>query len=651
MNARSVVPVVFALLVAPLPTPAQEHPFTLKGLVVTASPTPRPADAVGRSVTVLEGEELRVRGLWRVLDALREVPGLSVVQGGSFGGATSVFLRGGESDYVQVLVDGVQVNQPGGSFDFSGLTLENVERIEVVRGPASSLFGSDAVAGVIHVITGSGRGEVSGSLAMRAGSYGRRDLTASVSGGSATSGWSFSLGSFRTDGVLPFNNAHRNTVLSGAVRLAPDAATGVAVAVRLADRVYRFPTDATGAATDRNSFTFADEASVSASVSRWLGDVFQVRGHVGVHRTDGGTDDQADGPADTLGAFGFTSLDHVQRATADVRIAAHMGTHVGTLGGEVEEQTLRSFSESLSQWGSSAGRSSHDRWNRAAYAHVNGERGTLSYGVGGRLEQNERFGRFVTWNVEATWRAAAGTRVRASAGRSVKEPTFFENFADGFVTGNPALDPERARSWDAGIEQSWLRGRLTLRATYFHQAFRDLIEYTSAPPEAGDPNYFNVGGANARGAEMGAEVRLGSVRAGGDWTWLDTEVVQPDPSDGSGSAFSGGARLLRRPTHTGRAFVGVQGAWGGLRLDAQRVGSRDDRDFSTFPAERVVLPSYTVLGLGIDLPLRKTADGGTDLALSLRGDNLLDSRYEEVLGFRAPGRGLYLGVRVALGGP
>jgi vitamin B12 transporter len=650
MRPWSLVPVLCAVLTAPASAGAQEDPFLLDGLLVTASPTLRTADAVGRYATVLNGEELRARGVSLLADALRTVPGLAVVRGGSFGAATSVFLRGGESDYVQVLVDGVQVNQPGGAFDFSGLSLDNVERIEVIRGPASSLYGSDAVAGVIHLITRTGRGATSGSAAMRAGSFGRRELSASVSGGGSTTGWAFSLGRLRTDGVLPFNNASHNTVLSGTVRMAPDAVTRASVSVRLGDRTYGFPTDGSGQVTDRNAFTFSDEATVSMSATRWLGEVLEVRGHVGVHKTDGGTDDQLDSPADTLGFFGFTSLDHMQRASADVRVNAHLGDHVGTVGSELEEQKQRSFSESISQWGETLGRSEVERWNRAMYAHVSGDVGALAYAVGSRLEDNERFGHFASWNAEVSWRMSSGTRLRASAGRSVKEPTFFENYARGFVQGNPDLEPERARAWDAGVEQDLFGGRVMMRATFFHQTFQDLIQYAAAPPARGAPNYFNVGRAVARGTEVAGEARLGPLRFGLDWGWFDTEVLDAGFEGGDGAAFVKGSRLLRRPTHTVHVHAAYDAEWGGGWLDFTTVGRRDDRDFSSFPAERVTLPRYTTLNAGLELPLMDDNGGAPGLTLTIRGENLLDARYEEVVGFPAPGRGLYLGARLGFGG-
>lgn len=175
---------VLALL---LPFPSQGYaqllPIELEGFVVTGTPRPRTAGTVASYTTVLEGDELRLRGLTGVAEALSEVPGLAIVQSGSYGSSTSAFLRGAESDHVKVLVDGVEMNQPGGAFDFSGLSLADVERIEVVRGPASALYGSDAMAGVIQIITRRGRGPFHASLSSGGGSYGRFNLGAGLHGG------------------------------------------------------------------------------------------------------------------------------------------------------------------------------------------------------------------------------------------------------------------------------------------------------------------------------------------------------------------------------------------------------------------------------------------------------------------------------------
>src|SRR5688572_15590773 len=153
MSSRIVAVATLAALAGaqPVAGQSQSNPFVLDGLVVTASPTPRALAAVAQHVTILDGRTLEARGLVAFADALRGVAGVDVVRSGSFGAVTSVFLRGGESDYTLVLVDGVQVNQSGGSFDFASLTTQNIERIEIVRGPNSALYGSDAVAGVIHV--------------------------------------------------------------------------------------------------------------------------------------------------------------------------------------------------------------------------------------------------------------------------------------------------------------------------------------------------------------------------------------------------------------------------------------------------------------------------------------------------------------------
>ncbi|HSW30789.1 MAG TPA: TonB-dependent receptor [Longimicrobiales bacterium] len=643
MICRSALVLAALLAVAAAPAHAQQNPFVLDGLVVTASPSPRAVGEVGRSVTVLEGASLRAGGLTLVTDALRAVPGLSVVQGGSWGANTSVFLRGGESDHVLVLVDGVQVNQPGGAFDFAGLTLENVERIEVVRGPASSLYGSDAMAGVIHVITRSGRGAPRWEAGIRAGSFGRREASLQVGGGGGDSGWSFSLARFRTDGVLPRNNAFDNTVLSANVRLAPDAATRVGVALRVADRTYHFPTDGGGAVTDENALTFGDETSLAVNASRFLSDRVELRSTLSLARGTGGTDDRSDSPADTLGYYAFASLDQVERATADVRASARFGPLSSTVGAEVERQRQRSFSESLSQWGPSVGRSDHDRDNRAGYAHLTGSRGPFAFAGGVRAEDNERFGRSASWNMEAAWRVAGGTRVRASAGRGVKEPTFFENFAEGWVRGNPQLEPERARSVDAGVEQELVGGRVRLGVSAFHQRLLDLIQYVAHPAAPSDPNYVNVAEAVARGLEADAEVRWGALSGGVDWSWLATEVVRGGSDDGPDADFVPGSRLLRRPVHA----VGVHGSFGwaraSVRADARIVGERDDRDYSSWPTRRISLPRYSAVDVSVEVPVGRSR-------IVLRAENVLDERFEEVAGFRAPGRAVSLGGRFTFGG-
>jgi vitamin B12 transporter len=635
------------------PAEAQEDVFSLDGLVVTATPTPLAEAAVSSSVTVLLGGELRARGVGTVLDALRGVPGVDVVRGGSFGAQTSVFMRGGESDYVLVLIDGVQVNQPGGSFDFASLTLANVARIEVLRGPASALYGSDAVAGVIQIITRTGAGGTSGGVSTRVGSYGRRDWAADVQGGGARAAYTLSLSRLETDGILDFNNGHTNTVLSGSARLAPDEATRVDLTLRAGDRTFRFPTDFSGNVVDRNSFTFSDQTTLGVRLRRRLGDALSLEARLGLNNVSSGLDDTKDGPADTLGFYGFTSLDDFRRSSADVRANLRLDDLVLTGGWEFEEERQRSFTESASQYGSSNGRSENRRLNRAYYAHASGSRGAISLQAGARAEDNERFGAFTTWQAGLNWAVseAAGTRLRFSAGRGLKEPTFFETFATGFARGNPELKPERSRSWEVGADQRLFGGRGTLRATYFSQSFEDLIQFTFSPPSADDPNYFNVAAATSRGLEVEVSGAAGPLFATASWTRLDTEVTDSGFDEGPGASFVTGEALLRRPRNSVEVSGGAEvGARGRIFGAVNVVGARADRDFTTFPASEITLPRHTLLSLGAEWAVSAASGARPAISLVIRGENLLDRRYSEVFGFRAPGRALYLGLSARFGG-
>jgi vitamin B12 transporter len=639
-------------LVVPSEAASQEDSFSLEGLVVTASPTALAEDAVANHVTVLTGARLGLLGSRPLSDALRGVPGLDVVRGGSFGAVTSVFLRGGESDHTLVLVDGVQVNQAGGGFDFSELTTDNVERVEIVRGPASALYGSDAVSGVIHVITRTGTGAARGSLRLEGGTFGRRDWAADLQGGAARAGYSVALARRATDGVLDLNNRNHQTVLSGNARLLPDDRTSVAVTLRLSDREYHFPTDGSGAAVDENQFTYSDGTTARLAVRRAVTGALSVEALLAINEADGGTDDQPDAPADTLGFYGFTSLDHFRRATGELRAHLALDPAVVTAGFEYEEERQRSFSETLSSFGPSQGRSESERLNLGYFLHAAGSVQSVAFSGGGRLEDNERFGRIVSWQAGATWRAPGGwgTLVRASVGRAIKEPTFFENFATGFALGNPDLDPERSRSWEAGIEQALVDGALTLRATWFDQEFGDLIQYTGAPPALGDPNFYNVAEASSRGMEIDVDGRRGVMHGGASWTWLDTKVLDAGFDEGAGATFVEGERLIRRPSHTASVRAGVSLADVTVTAEGRFVGKRDDRDFATFPASPTVLPSYALVSVGGTWTISHAAGRRPGFALEVRSENLLDEAYQEVLGFRAPGRGIYVGGRVMLGG-
>lgn len=632
------------------PLRAQE-PISLDGLVVTAYRWAEPEWTVAANTTVIEGEELERAGIEFVSDALRQVAGLAVARNGSFGAITSVFLRGGESDYVHVLVDGVRVNEPGGSYDFASLTTDNVERIEIVRGPASALYGSDAVGGVIQIFTRRGAGPPRGSVSFRTGSFGTTRWQGDLSGGGGGLSYAFSLGGSATDGILAFNNEHRQTTATGRVQANLDADTDATFAIRYNDSRFHYPTDGSGNVVDRNAYSYGDALTVNIDAGRRWTDALETRLFLNVWESDRGTDDGPDSPADSLGFFGFKSLTDTRRVTAGGRTVWRPSEGMAvTTGYEEERQSVRGFNRSFSQFGESSGDSEDDWWNRAVHAQLSWVRHALALNAGVRAEDDERFGAAATWRTGAAWRAeASGTRLRVSAGTGIKEPTFFETFATGFVTGNPELTPERSTSLEGGIDQN-LGGSLKLSLTGFSQSYRDLIQYTGSPPAEGDPNFFNVAKARSRGIEAEASVEARRLRLTGSWTYLDTEVRDAGFDEGPGATFVEGSALLRRPKHAmaASAFYPVSSRVG-LDVGLRRVGEREDRDFSSFPAEPVTLPAYTVLDLSASFDIAGNR-GHPGFTLTVRAENLLDSAYEEVWGFAAPGRGLYVGGRVILGG-
>jgi vitamin B12 transporter len=629
-----------ALLVAPADT------LRLPDLVSTATRLPLRAEALAGSHTVLWGDDLRERGILHLLDALREIPGLVTVQAGSYGSATSVFLRGGESDFVKVLLDGVPMNASGGAFNFANLTIENIERIEVTRGPASVLHGADAMTGVIQLFTAEGRGQLRTTAVAEAGGLGNRSGSARIQAAGRAGTLSAHASGFWSDGSYPFNNDYRNQSVSLHAGTAAGRQTGGNLTLRYGGVRAAFPTNSAGVPVDSNQYLTERQLALGAGVSRRLGEALVVRLGVTASRTLDGFEDQPDHPGDHSG-FGFAASrsGRSQRTGSDLRATwAGRGPLMLTVGAAYEDERQRQEGTTTSDFGEGpfiqadsfrAGRST-----RSVYAEAASEVSralTLSGGV--RADDNSAFGTDLTWRVGVAFHPAAGLTLRGQAGRAYKAPTFAELFARSpFEVGDPGLQPERARSWEVGAEQRMAGGRLRLAAAYFNQRFTDLIQYTPAAP--GEPTYGNVSAATSHGAE----VELSAVVVRGVTIAIQGSAVKTTVTDAGGStslAWQEGERLIRRPARSGAVSLRWQPASGvTFRAGLHHLGARDDLDFSRWPAERVTLPARTTTDLAAVVALGRWAPG-----ITLRGrvDNLFDVRWEEVAGFKGRGRLLMLG--------
>ncbi|MEP6745864.1 MAG: TonB-dependent receptor, partial [Gemmatimonadota bacterium] len=590
--------------------PATDSIFEVAPLVVTAERTPLPPGVVSGSITVLQGSELRARGVRSVADALREVPGAAVVSTGSFGGQTSLFLRGGESDHVKVLIDGVAVNQPGGAFNFNALTLDDVERIEVVRGPASVLYGTDALAGVVQVFTRLGNGPVALDAAMRGGTYGARRGEAAASGATGRYSWSAGASSDRTDGTYAFNSAWRNSVATGQLRVVLAPATTLRASLRYGDDVYHFPTDGGGAPVDANSVNTHQATTASLGVDHALDPALRLALTASINAEAQGSGDARDAPGDTLG-YGFASRSdiEVRRGTLEARMTL-APTSAWSLAYGVEfrddrEDRKEGYAVSNFGFGTDSSVSApveHSRQDVGAYLQALLEpRDGWSLSGGLRLDDDEAFGQFLSSRLGIVRRLGDGTRFRGSWGTAFKTPTLEETFGNSaFSIGNPDLTPERSRSWEVGVEQAVADGRVTLGAVWFDQRFRDLVQYGYVA--SGAPTYYNVAAATAKGLELSVMVRPSarlSVTAG--YTFLKTEVTDPGFSSGDGDVFVRGSELIRRPAR--QAHLGA--GWlllgrGRLSAEVAFVGARTDVDFGPFPSVRKRLPGYALVDLGAD---------------------------------------------------
>jgi vitamin B12 transporter len=627
----------------------------LPDLVSTATRLPAADGGDVASHEVLTREEMQQRSLRFVLDGLRDQPAASMVQPGPLGSQASLFLRGGNSDYVKVLVDGIPMNQPGGLFNFANLTTDNVERVEVLRGPASVLYGSDAMTGVVQLFTQRGAGRPKLALSGLGGTFGTSEFGFDVSGGTRTLGFSGSVGNVASNGIYAFNNAYRNFVGSGRLDIAASAGTRIGLTARYADGRYEFPTDFTGVPVDSNSFNTERTVTLGADVTQRISSTIEGRVLLADNQIQAGLDDLPDGVADTVG-YGFSTSQQsdIARRSVDARLVVRPSAIVSLTGGaayEYESERLSASATSNFGGGSFVDENRFDesRGTVAVFAQgVANLASGLTATAGIRFDDNSAFGEFTTWRAGAAWRLGSGTRFRGSVGTGYKAPRFREMFIDvPFEVGNPDLKPERSTTWELGVEQALLRDRLQLGVTWFSSTFRDLIQYSLVDFGNPDvPTYYNLGSADASGIEVGATYQvLDALAISGQYTWLSTDVV--DAGASLSPVFQDGEPLLRRPAHTARLRVaGRPFARLGLGANVNFVGARADVDFNLDPVARVTLASYTLFELTGDVIVLEAAPSRPGLTALLRIENLFDAQYLAAVGFPGRGRMILAGARL-----
>jgi vitamin B12 transporter len=633
----------------PSSSPTQSlHTFSTPELIVTATKTAEPVTQTAVAADIISQDQIQQRQQTDVLQLLRDVPGLTIVQTGSRGGTTSLFTRGGESDYNLVLIDGVKVNTAGGFYDFSDLTATDIERIEIVRGPQSALYGSDAMSSVIQVFTPRGDGPLQGTLRFRGGTYNTFEEQVKLAGGTNTYGYSLAVGRIDTDGILPINNAYSNTTLASRVDWEGIPDLQLTTTLRYIDGRFHFPTGSAGDRfdpldprqyQDRRRLIIGPRAR--HRTAPWWEQTLQL-GYFEEWRTfrdpfDDGID------------FGsFVSRNTEYRLSADYTSTFFLPTvfqvvPTCTVGGYGELEHL----EQQSTFAGSVTWVDPSRNAQSFYSQLLLQwQDQLFVTVGFRLDDSSVYGTRVTPRASAASVIPhLQTKLRGGYGEGLKAPSFIENFGTGspFVIGNPHLQPEESTSWEVGVDQPLTLTTVAaeLSLTYFSADYKNLVAFVSGCT----PNFLNIPSARAKGVEVGVRTFLSEeLSVGGTYTYLDTKVMDAGPS--GGTLFVRGKPLLRRPENSGAFILNYMRDRLTATFAVTLKGHAVDRDFfADRSGKRVRLSGYTKADLALSYRVLESQWGMRSLTIESLVQNLFDQDYEEVFGFSTAGLNFLLGFR------
>jgi vitamin B12 transporter len=600
----------------------------LPTVVITATGMPTPALEVASSVSVVTADEIAARQERTFAEVLKNIPGLNVVQQGGPGAETSVFMRGTNSNHTKVLVDGIDVSDPSNAnaaFDFGQLLTQDIERVEVLRGPQSGLYGSDAIGGVINVITRAGAGPMKLSASVEAGTFDSFNQTASVRGSQDAFHYSANIAHLHSGStpVTPLdllapgeqrnNDYYDNFTVSSKLGfdVTPDFDLGLVARYTNTHLHY------TG--EDFSTFPALPAAQQSASNT----DEYYGRASAHLVSLQGGLN-QTLGVAFTRNRTATLqpqtpeSLNTGERVKLDWQGAIRVSSaHSVLLGLENARDEISAPIFASIRIAS-------------AYVELQSQLGEHWFSaLNARLDDNDRFGSKVTYRIAPTWVSSeSGTKLKASVGSGFKAPTLselFQSFPPLFFA-NPDLQPESSVGYDLGIEQGFGGGVVRIGATWFYNRIRDLIA-----TDVTGTTYANVGRASTDGVEgfvAYQPVKQLTLRLDYTYTEATDDVLHQE--------------LLRRPKHKGNLNATWQ-ATHALLLNASvlTVSSWVDgnRDFSI---PRLDAPGYTTVNLAASFDLSR------QLAVFGRIDNLFDRHYENPVGFLQPRMGVFAGIRAKL---
>ena len=625
-------------------------------IIVTATRAPATLEESGVAATVLTSRDIAARQYAPVLELLRDIPGLAVVNTSRRGGLTGVFTRGAQRTGTLFLLDGVPINEPGGEMNLAHLTSSDIDRIEVVRGPESALFGAEAAAGIVQLFTARGDTESRyphGRASYERGSFSTDRWTANLNGGFAGRvEYSLTAEQLHSAGMFP-NDYYRNTTGSANAGARLAASTQLRAIFREYDAVAGNPNAVGYGIIDRDASGSDRDSTLALRLEDVRGAHYVQRLSFGYHRLRNRFDDTImDGPFN-LAAFVerrgsntyFVALTDPGTTTAPsgLSIVRRTSSLFPFPGRTVSDRKTFDYQGTVTHPGGAlvfgyeherqAGAISLrdvDRRNNGGFVHEQYNVGRRLFLTGGaRFEHSSTFGGRVAPRASATLALARSTYLRVSGGRGITEPSLLQNFArESFYVGNPALRPEKIDSFDAGLAQELFGRRVRGEVTIFRNSFTDLIVFDSSTNPS---SWKNIDRSWGRGVETAVTVRpMRYVQASANWTRLYTKITQ------SGSGV--GLELPRRPRNSGAAWISIAPRRWTVVAGGRWTGDRRDTDF--------------VFGATRSRPYRTMYFNGSyqltrHVTPFLRIDNLLNERYMEVLGYTSLTRNAMGGVRVS----